>query len=143
MNPSADAAEGSASDEEAIRKVMADYDGTWNQHDVKAHAQLFTEDADFVDVVGAYLKGRSEIERQHTEMHTGQYKDSHMTTISVAVRFLRPDVAVVHRAAELVSGRGSVKRRMFVTGVMTKQDNRWLIAAAQNTQRSGQAPKGQ
>jgi uncharacterized protein (TIGR02246 family) len=76
-------------------------------------------------------------------MHAGQYKDSHMTTISVAVRFLRPNVAIVHRAAEVVSARSSVKRRMFVTGVMTKQDSRWLIAAAQNTQRSGQAPKGQ
>jgi hypothetical protein len=32
---------------------------------------------------------------------------------------------------------------MFMTAVMTQRDNHWLIAAAQNTQRSGLAPKEQ
>jgi uncharacterized protein (TIGR02246 family) len=143
MSPNVDTPEGPSVDEKTIRKVFADYDTTWNQHDMKAHAQLFAEDADFVDVVGAYLSGRNEIERQHTEMHAGQYQDSQMTTISVAVRFLSADVAVVHRAAEAAYNRGNVKRRMFMTAVMTKRDNRWLIAAVQNTQRSGLASKGQ
>jgi uncharacterized protein (TIGR02246 family) len=142
MSQSVGTGQGTAQDEDAIRKAIADYDETWNRHDMKAHAQLFTEGADFVSVVGAYLQGRGEIEAQHAEMHAGDYKDSQMTTMSLAVRFLTPDVAVVHRGAEAIFNRGQVKRRWFMTLVMTRQDGRWLIAAAQNTQRSGMAPKG-
>jgi uncharacterized protein (TIGR02246 family) len=132
---------GTAEDEQAIRQVIADYDNTWNHHDMKAHARLFAEDADFVSVAGAYLKGRGEIEAQHAEMHAGDYKDSQMSTSSVAVRFLSPSIAIVHRAAEAAYNRGQVKRRWFMTLVMVKQDAQWLIRAAQNTQRSGMGPK--
>ena len=39
-------------DQETIRDVVAAFEDSWNRHDMETFAELFTEDADFVNVVG-------------------------------------------------------------------------------------------
>src|SRR5215469_4212467 len=92
----------------AIRGVVSKFAETLNQHDIKAFAQLFAEDADFVTIVAGHDKGRDEIERHFSAIMSGMYKDSPLTARSVSVRFLRPDVALVHvgrEAPKPVSGQ--------------------------------------
>jgi hypothetical protein len=53
------------SDEQAIRKLIADFAEAINRGDAKAFATFFTKDADFVVITGKYLKGRNEIVTYH------------------------------------------------------------------------------
>lgn len=59
---------------------------------------MFAEDADFVVITGKYLKGRNEIVTYHAELFTGGFQGSYLEVTSVAIRFLRPDVAVARVA---------------------------------------------
>jgi uncharacterized protein (TIGR02246 family) len=130
-------AQESAKDEHAIREVVADFSRTLNEYDFKAWSRLFADDADFVVITGKYLKGRNEIESYHTAIWAGVYKGSHQAFTSVAIRFIHPEVAVVHLDAEITYNSAKDKRTGLVTFVLTKQANRWLIATAQNTLTSG------
>ena len=78
---------------------------SWNRHDVKAFAQLFASDADFVNIGGKHMKGRNEIESHHATIHEGHYRDSYLTANTLSLRFLRSDVAIAHVALEVVTTR--------------------------------------
>jgi uncharacterized protein (TIGR02246 family) len=82
------------SEEEAVRRVLADLAGAINRGDAKAFSALFTEAADFVVITGKYLKGRNEIVTYHARLFTDDFQGSQLDVTSVAIRFLRTDVAV-------------------------------------------------
>lgn len=87
---------GSGADESALRQIVKQVEAGWNAHDGKAFAAPFATDADYVVVNGMSIKGREAIEQGHTGIFTTIYKDSHNVATIKGVRFLRPDVAVVH-----------------------------------------------
>ncbi len=140
-----------SSDEEAVRKVVNGFAETWNHHDTNAREALFTPDADFVNVLGAHWKGRESILLNHAFLHGsipadsagvtlpksahGIYKTSNITNKQVYVRFLREDVAVAHVQSELQGdARTKEPRRTLLVMILTKENGRWLIAVAQNTE---------
>jgi uncharacterized protein (TIGR02246 family) len=125
------------SEEQAVGKVVADFAEAVNRSDAKAFAALFTVDADFVVITGKYLKGRNEIATYHAGLFTGDFQGSHLEVTSVAVRFLRPDVAVARVATKRTENEGKEMRTSFPMFVLTKQGESWLIAAVQNTLTSG------
>jgi uncharacterized protein (TIGR02246 family) len=124
-------------EEPAVRKVVADLAEAINRGNSEAFAALFTEDADFVVITGKYLKGRNEIVTYHAGLFTGSFKGSHLDVTSVAIRFLRPDVAVARVATKRAEDGGKEMRTSFPMLVLTKEGKSWLIAAAQNTLTSG------
>jgi uncharacterized protein (TIGR02246 family) len=138
-------------DEEAVRKVVNGFAETWNRHDMNMRGALFTPDADFVNIYGTHWRGRESIQLNHAFLHGaipadsagvtlpksayGIYKASNTTLKQVDVRFLRKDVAVVHAQNELVGdARTKDPRRTLMVMVLTKENDRWLIAVAQNTE---------
>jgi uncharacterized protein (TIGR02246 family) len=116
-------------EEPAIRNVIAEFAQAINRSDIKAFGALFTEDADFVVITGKYLKGRSEIVAYHAELFTGDFKGSHLDITSVAIRFLRPDVAIARVATKRTENEGKEMRTSFPIFVLTKQAQKWLITA--------------
>lgn len=56
-------------EEIALSSVVSRFIKAWNSHDMKAFANLFTEDADFVNVIGLWWKGRGDIQKQHELLH--------------------------------------------------------------------------
>jgi len=46
------------SDEEDVRKAVKAREEAWDRHDMEAFAKLFAPDADYVNVVGKWTKGR-------------------------------------------------------------------------------------
>jgi uncharacterized protein (TIGR02246 family) len=111
---------------------------TWNQHDMTAMATLFAEDADFVNVVGMYWKGRDQIRQEHARLHGLQFKESVLTIRSVTVRFLNPDVALAHIKWALEGERDSdgtsrPRREGVMSWVVTKREGEWQIASSHNT----------
>jgi len=125
----------SSTDEAAIRHVVQQVQNGWNAHDGKAFAAPFASDADYVVVDGMHIKGREAIEKGHTAIFTTIYKDSHNVGTVKSVRFLRPDVAVVHTEwnLEFRIGGETKKGHAMNTMVMTKEGSKWGIAAFQNT----------
>lgn len=132
---SAQTSQNSGADESAIRQVVQQLQDGWNAHDGKAFAAPFASDADYVVVNGMKIKGREDIEKGHTGIFTTIYKDSHNVGTIRGVRFLRPDVAVVHVEwnLEFRMGGETKKGHAMNTLVMTKEGGKWSIAAFQNT----------
>jgi uncharacterized protein (TIGR02246 family) len=134
--PIASAADRSA-DEAEIRKVEAQQAEAWNKHDAKAYASLFSEDGDVVNVVGWWWKGRQEIERKLTDAFAFVFRESTLNINEVDVRFLSPDIAVVHARWNMTGARTPKGIPEPQQGIqlqtLQKQSGKWMIAAFQNT----------
>lgn len=131
-------AQSQTKDIEAIKQIERDWQEAWNRHDMKALAALGAEDVDFVTVSGTWLKGRKAFEELHARAHAMMFKESVLTTTDVQVKFLKPDIALVHvswgmKGDKDPDGTPRQPRRGILTQVLTKHGGRWLIQASQNT----------
>jgi uncharacterized protein (TIGR02246 family) len=125
--------------EEAIKKNMAAFADAWNIHDAQAIAVLFTDDADFINFMGGLMQGRSQIERGHAEILQSVMRQSQMTITDTRVKFIKPDVAIVHAIWILdgqitPDGKEVPQRKGRLTVVTTQEDGNWQIVALQNTE---------
>ena len=129
-----------ANDEQSARKVLADYLESWNRHDMKAFADLFTKDCDYVVISGRHLKGRDEIFTYHDKLHRGLFKDRQLEGTWRDFRFVRDDVAIGHVswAGSGPSSDGRGNTTALGTVLVTKLEGRWLIDAFHNTLLSAQ-----
>ena len=116
--------------------ALAAYVAAWNAHDMKAFANLFSEDADYVNAYGEWWRGREALQAKNTEAHDSYYTRTRMRTEAPVVRALEDDLVLV-QARWVLHGDTRAKRderHGLVTLVMTKADSRWLIRLAQNTE---------
>ena len=122
-------------DENAVRQIVKSVEAGWNALDGKAFAAPFASDADYVIVNGMHIKGRDAIEKGHVGIFTTIYKDSRNAATIKSLRFLRPDVAVVHVEwnLEFKANGETRKARAMNTMIMTKDNGKWSIAAFHNT----------
>jgi uncharacterized protein (TIGR02246 family) len=125
----------SGADEAAIRQIVVQQiQDAWNTKDGRAFAAPFAPDANYVNVIGGYSKGREVIEKEHTALFSTIHKESHNIRTVKSIRFLRPDVAVVHVEGRLLTRAGGEPRGHNINlMVMTKDNGKWSIAAFQNT----------
>ena len=105
---------------------------------MKSFAALYADDADFVNVIGSWWRGRAEIQKAHEAIHAARMKNSHLVVDETAVRFLRPDVAIVRARWTLTGtvgpdGTPLPVRKGLLMHVMARTGKTWLIAASQNT----------
>ena len=126
-----------AKDEERIKKVLTDFTHAWNKHDAKAFSNVFSEDADFTNVVGKAATGRNEIEKFHAPGFATKWKDSYQKITQSKIRFIKPDVAAVDAWWELTGIKGSEgqdmrTRKGLLNFIMTKHGVNWLISVIHN-----------
>jgi uncharacterized protein (TIGR02246 family) len=50
-----------SSDEQSVRQVATANEQAWNKHDMDALAPLFTDDAEWVNIVGMWWRGLPEV----------------------------------------------------------------------------------
>ena len=113
----------------------------WNTKSGALFAKPFAADADYVIINGLQFKGREAIEKVHQQIFDTIFKDSTVSLSVKQLRFLRPDVAVVHMTGNNKTRRGEETRESnaIVTLVMPKDRGEWKIAAFQNTEISAGA----
>ena len=112
---------------------------SWNRHDMAAYAAQFTEDADFVNVVGMHSRGRREIEAQHAHLHRTIFRNSNVRVLDEWVRCLKQDVALAHVRWEM-TGHESLPgwhtpetRSGVLTAVLVQEGDGWRVTAFHNT----------
>ncbi len=124
-----------ATDEAAIRANVEQIVKGWNMKSGAEFAKPFAEDADYVVINGMKIKGRTAIIKGHQGIFDTVYKNSVLSYTVEQLRFLRPDVAVIHVRGVLQVTRGDKTEsgNARITLVMTKNNDNWEIAAFQNT----------
>ena len=68
----------------------------FSRHDAKAWVKFCTPDAQLVTVRGESMNGVGEIEKGLTTIFQTRGRNVTLKTLSVTVRFIRPDVALAH-----------------------------------------------
>ncbi len=125
-------------DEEPVRKLPQAFCDAWAKHDGHELAKIMAADVDFVTVAAAWLHGRSDFEKFHVRLLSGRFKDSTLMPLEMAVRFLRPDLAVVHwswtiQGDKNPDGTARPQRYGMMVMVAEKRNGTWLVVVAQNT----------
>lgn len=121
-------------DEAALRENVSHLETGWNTKSGALFAKPFAEDADYVVINGMYIKGRAVIEKAHQQIFDTVYKETTVKLTVKQIRFLRPDVAVVHVSGHRDGPTKELRQDVLVTIVMTKEKHGWAIAAFQNTE---------
>jgi uncharacterized protein (TIGR02246 family) len=129
----------SATVEEAeLRTYLLEIIERFNRHEVRpATSPGFTPDADFVNVEGRWMRGADEIRRVHSAAAKEWLKDAHIKLIELEIRFLRPDVAIVHQLHEITGSRrpdgtSLPPHQQISTRVLIREGGGWVTTAFQN-----------
>jgi uncharacterized protein (TIGR02246 family) len=121
-----------------VNRIVAAFADAWNRHDMVALAELFARDAEFVNVVGMWWKGRAEIKQAHEFTHSTIFKNSRLTTSETSVRFPTPDLAIARSRWSLEGhtspeGAALPPRNGILVHVVALMDGKWSIIDSQNT----------
>jgi uncharacterized protein (TIGR02246 family) len=131
-----EAAANHSADEAAVRALYQQLMDGWNQGSGAAFASVFTEDGDLIGFDGTHFNGRQEIAPFHQQLFDKWLKGSRLVGQVKDVRFLSPDVALMHAVGGTVM-RGKTdpvpERDSIQTLVAIRQDGEWRLAAFQNT----------
>ena len=124
-------------DKETVQNLPQAFCAAFSKHDGQQLAQLMADDIDFVTVGATWIHGKSDFEKYHTRLLNGRFHDMKLELLQVAVRFLRPDIAIVHWSWTGAGDRnrdGTARQRRYgmMTMVAVKRTGSWLIVAAQN-----------
>jgi len=128
----------SKADEEAVRKLPQAFCNAWAKHDGHELAKIMADDVDFVTVATTYLHGRADFEKFHVRLLSGRFKEAMITPLETTVRFLRPDMAVVHWSWKIEGDKnpdGSARQPRYgmMTLVAERKSGTWLVVVGQNT----------
>jgi uncharacterized protein (TIGR02246 family) len=120
---------------EDVATAFAD---AWNRHDISSFAELFTQDANFVNVVGMWWKNRDEIEGAHRATHDTIFRNSRLEGKVSSVVELAADIASVHytwtlTGASAPDGSQAGTREGILLLIVQKGQSGWLVRVAQNT----------
>ncbi|MBX6421547.1 MAG: SgcJ/EcaC family oxidoreductase [Nevskia sp.] len=121
-----------------VTQVVHAFAECWNRHDMNAFAELFAPDAEFVNVVGLWWKGRDEIKKAHEFTHATMFKNSRLTITDVFVRFPVASIAIA-RSRWVLEGHVSPEgaplppRTGILLSVLARSSGVWSIIDAQNT----------
>ena len=126
-------------DESAVRNLPEAFRVAWAKHDGHELAKIMADDVDFVTVATTFLHGRADFEKFHSRLLSGRFKESTLTPLQNTVRFMRPDMAVVHWSWKIENDRnmdGTMRQQPrygMMTMVAEKRNAVWLVVVAQNT----------
>jgi len=111
----------------------------WNNRDVDEMMSAFTDDAEFVNVVGLWWHNKDQIRKAHDYGLKVIFQNSTLKIQKTRVKFLSDTIAVVHTKMRLTgqSSTGDVSnpkfRQNIFSFVVQQFENDWLCVSAHNT----------
>lgn len=129
---------GAPADEEAIKNLMAEMTNGFNNHDAKAATRMYAPEGDFVSVRGEAANGAADVEARLAAILATRARNAALKTMKMKIRFIRPDVALVHVTNELsglvnASGQTLPAHQELSLRVLVKESGAWRLSAFQNT----------
>ena len=124
-------------DTNALNSLAVKWEKYWNTHDMDSMGTLLTDDVDFVNVAGQWLKGKKETVETHKERHDIVFKESIWTTDSVTIKYVKSDLAIMHIGWGMTGdvdpdGVARKPRHGIFTWVVIMKNNKWLVLAVHN-----------
>lgn len=119
----------------AIRDLFCRLLDDWGRGDGHAYGSRFTDDADYVGFEGSRTKGRQEIASSHQELFDKWLKGTRLVGKIESVRFLGPEVALVHAIGSTIfpgEDKPRPSRDSIQTLVAIRRDGEWLFTAFHN-----------
>jgi len=131
-------AQSTREDEDAIKTIVVEMTEAFSRHDAKAATRMYTADADLVTVRGEKFKGVAEMEKGLAAIFATRAKNATLKTLNMTVRFIRPDVALVHVTNELSGlvspdGQPLPAHQELSIRVFVKDAGAWRVTAFHNT----------
>ncbi|MGV9615792.1 SgcJ/EcaC family oxidoreductase [Nocardia xishanensis] len=120
----------------AIKRLVADVEEGFNNKDAELMVSGFTANAAAGNAVGMVITGREALLEAARTGLAGFLKDEYARYEVTDIVFLRPDVAVAHKAARAITTEGeSIDEdpAMVALYVLVKENGRWWTAARHNT----------
>lgn len=111
----------------------------WMKGDADMLASLFTEDAEFINVVGLWWHNRDDIRQAHAYGFDKIFGDSDLAIRDIKVKELSEEIAVVHARMRLKgqTKKGNVEvpsiRQNIFSFVVKKIGDHWKCVSAHNT----------
>ncbi|NNH71493.1 SgcJ/EcaC family oxidoreductase [Nocardia uniformis] len=107
----------------------------WAAGDGKAFAATFTPDADFVSVIGEFIRGREELAQVIQEGLDGFMKGTRWSEpLTRTIRFPTPDTAVMVTITPRPAKPGvNSEERSIQTRVAVRTNGTWLFTSFHNT----------
>ncbi len=128
--------------EETAQAMMNRQVTGWNTMDAELWAADFTEDSDFVNIIGMHFTDRAQNVARHAFLFETIFRGSTLEADVLRVRRLTDDVALVHTRFYLrghsanppgVENTEPGMLKTHISFVLHRIDGEWRIAAAQNT----------
>jgi uncharacterized protein (TIGR02246 family) len=119
-----------ANDEQAVRKASKAHLLALNKGDLDGIMAYWSPDADFIDEAGKKTSGHAALKALFKTM-LADWKGSKIGSKVYAVKFLRPEVALVDGSLEITSADGDRDSNRFAV-VWVKSGDKWLISSARD-----------
>jgi uncharacterized protein (TIGR02246 family) len=122
-------------DEDAIQEIELRFNEAWGRHDAEGMVGSLADDAQFVTVNGAWTETRADYLNLMQRLHgaSGPFRASTRETPIMRVRFLAPDVAMMHSRFRIYGDIDEPERTGIGIRVLRKMDGKWRTLAVQNT----------
>lgn len=125
-------------DEASITVLIQAFERIWNEHEICKLEALFTPDADWINIVGMWWRGRAQIIRALDTFHRSIFRSHNMRLVDVDIRMITSEVAIATEtqstdAFKTPDGNEIREGLNRLTFVLTKRDGSWLIASGHNT----------
>lgn len=110
----------------------------WNRYNARGIADLFVDDADFVNVTGKWWENKKDIFKMHDFGLRVIFQHSKMEILRVKLKMLSEEIAVVHAHIKITGQTPKEvgfadKRETLFLFVAKRRNGHWLCESAQNT----------
>jgi uncharacterized protein (TIGR02246 family) len=127
----------STKDLAALQALPATFERCWNTHNIDSIGTILTDDVDFINVAGTWLRGKAATVYDHKDSHSMMFKNSVLNTDSVNIKYVKPDLAIIHFGWGLKGdldpdGTPRKPRHGLFTWVVIRQQGKWLLLSASN-----------
>jgi uncharacterized protein (TIGR02246 family) len=126
-------------DEAAIRALLDRQIQSWDAGDPIAYASAYAREGDCVSFLGSHYRGREAIAAscevpRADSLFKRLLRGVRLNLEITHLRFLTPDVVVVHATCGATKGARPSRRNLRTnTSVAVRTADGWLLAASQNT----------